>query len=82
MGADTPTPRPDPARLDPTGRPVHHRLAIFVLILILVPLIALLAVLVVVAVALLVYLVAIAAFVILALVAGPIHDFLRGLAGR
>jgi Zn-dependent protease with chaperone function len=82
MGADTPTPADRRRLLDPTGRPVHHRLAIFVLILILVPLIALLAVLLVIAVALLVYLVAFAAFVILAIVAGPIHDFLRGLAGR
>ena len=82
MGADTPTPRSPIRLLDPAGRPVHHRLAIFVLILILVPLIALMAVLLVVAVALLVYLVAFAAFVILALVAGPINDFLRGLAGR
>lgn len=81
MGADTPSPGPR-RLLDPTGRPAHHRLAIFVLILILVPLIALMAVLVVIAVALLVYLVAFAAFVILALVAGPIHDVLRGLAGR
>jgi Zn-dependent protease with chaperone function len=82
MGADAPTPTSRTRLLDPTGRPVHHRLAIFVLILILGPLVALLAVLLVVAVALLVYLVAFAAFVILALVAGPIHDFLRGLAGR
>ncbi len=82
MGADTPSARSPIRLLDPTGRPVHHRLAIFVLVLILVPLIALLAVLLVIAVALLVYLVAFAAFVILALVAGPINDFLRGLAGR
>ncbi len=82
MGADTPSPRSPIRLLDPAGRPVHHRLAIFVLVLILVPLIALLAVLLVIAVALLVYLVAFAAFVILALVAGPINDFLRGLAGR
>jgi Zn-dependent protease with chaperone function len=82
MGADTPTPESRRRLLDPTGRPAHHRLAIAVLILILVPLIALMAVLLVIAVALITYLVAFAAFVILALVAGPIHDFLRGLAGR
>ena len=66
----------------PTGRPVHHRIAIAVLILVLAPIVALLAVLLVIAVALIVYLVAFAAFVILAIVAGPIHDLLRGLAGR
>jgi Zn-dependent protease with chaperone function len=64
------------------GRPIHHRLAIAALTLILVPLVALMAVLLVIAVALIVYLVAFAAFVILALVAGPIHDLLRELAGR
>jgi len=36
----------------------------------------------VIAIALIVYLVAIAAFVVLAVVAGPLHDVLRGLAGR
>jgi hypothetical protein len=82
MGADTPAPVSRRRLLDPTGRPAHHRLAIFVLILILVPLIAVMAVLLVIAVALITYLVAVAAFVILALVAGPIHDLLRGLAGR
>ena len=35
----------------------------------------------VVAVVLIVYLVAIAAFIVLAVVAGPLHDLLRGLAG-
>ncbi len=66
-GRRSPPPRTTPIRLlDPSGRPVHHRLAIFVLVLILVPLIALVAVLLVIAVALLVYLVAFAAFVILA----------------
>ena len=82
MGADTP---PTDGAMRPavaTGRPVQHRLAIAAVILVLAPLIALLAVLLLVAVALIVYLVAFAAFVILALVAGPIHDLLRGLAGR
>ena len=81
MGADTP-PGDTIRSAGPAGRPVHHRLAIAALIAILVPLVALLAVLLLIAVALLVYLVAFAAFVILALVAGPIHDVLRGLAGR
>jgi Zn-dependent protease with chaperone function len=82
MGADTPAPSAAPRATAPTGRPVHHRIAIAVLILILAPIVALLAVLLVIAVALIVYLVAFAAFVILAIVAGPIHDLLRGLAGR
>ena len=51
-------------------------------ILIIAPLLAIVGVLAVVAVALIVYLVAIAAFVILAIVAGPIHELLRGFAGR
>ena len=52
------------------------------LIVILAPLVALVAVLLVIAIALIVYLVAIAAFVVLAIVAGPLHDLLRGVAGR
>ncbi len=51
-------------------------------ILILAPLIALVGVLALVAVVLIVYLVAIAAFIVLTVVAGPIHELLRGLAGR
>ena len=82
MGADTPMPSAAPAS-DRVGRspgpsPVRDRHpdprpG---------PVVALLAVLLVIAVALIVYLVAFAAFVILAIVAGPIHDLLRGLAGR
>ena len=49
-------------------------------VLIIAPLLAIVAVLVVIAAALIVYLVALAAFVILAIVAGPLHEFLRGLA--
>jgi hypothetical protein len=82
MGADAPVPSAAPRAAASTGRPVHHRIAIAVLIVILAPIVALLAVLLVIAVALIVYLVAFAAFVILAIVAGPIHDLLRGLAGR
>ena len=82
MGADAVAPGDASPPLRPARRPVHHRLAIAALVLVLVPLVALLAVLVIIAVSLLVYLVAFAAFVILALVAGPIHDVLRGLAGR
>ncbi len=52
------------------------------LMLIIAPLIALIAILVLVAAALILYLIAIAAFVVLAIVAGPIHELLRGLAGR
>ena len=51
-------------------------------VLVIAPLIALIAVLAVVAVVLIVYLVAIAAFIVLAVVAGPLHELLRGLAGR
>ena len=65
----------------PTPAP-RRRLGIWLLILILTPLVALVAVLLVIAIALIVYLVAIAAFVVLAVVAGPLHDVLRGLAGR
>lgn len=60
----------------------RRRLGIGLLILILTPLVALVAILLVIAVALIVYLVAFAAFVVLAVVAGPLHDVLRGLAGR
>jgi heat shock protein HtpX len=50
-------------------------------ILILAPVFALVGVLLVIVAALIVYLVALAAFIILALVAGPIHELLRGQAG-
>ena len=46
------------------------------------PLLALVGILVAIAAALLVYLIALAAFIVLAVVAGPIHELLRGLAGR
>ena len=83
MGADTPTPRRPESDSSPrAGDPSTTGCAIVVLVLILVPLDRAPGVLLVIAVALLVYLVAFAAFVILALVAGPIHELLRGLAGR
>jgi Zn-dependent protease with chaperone function len=78
----------DPVGTDTAaGRRAHDprgggRRAIVLLALILVPLVALLAVLVVIALALLTFLIAFAAFVVLAIVAGPIHDLLRSLAGR
>jgi len=78
--------------LNPFRRPISTPVGVMVvpgprfgkavLIVILTPLVALMAVLLVIAVALIVYLVAFAAFVVLAIVAGPLHDVLRGLAGR
>ena len=85
MGADAPAtasvprdPRPDGAA---GGRRVP-RFPMWLGVVIIAPLIALIAVLAVVAVVLIVYLVAIAAFVVLAIVAGPIHELLRSLAGH
>ena len=49
--------------------------------MIVVPLLAVAGVLAIVAAALIVYLAAIAAFIVLAVVAGPLHEILRGLAG-
>ena len=60
----------------------RSRLPIALLLIVIIPLIALLAVLLAVAVVLIVYLVAFAAFVVLAIVAGPLHELLRSLAGR
>ena len=57
-----------------------RRFPLWLGVLVIAPLIALVAVLAVVAVVLIVYLVAIAAFIVLAVVAGPLHDLLRGLA--
>lgn len=59
-----------------------RRLPTWLGILILAPLVEIVAVLVVLAAALTVYLVAFTGFVILAIVAGPIHELLRGLSGR
>ena len=72
-----------PAVADPgTGRRRTRRFPLWLGVLVIAPLIALLAVLAVVAVVLIVYLVAFAAFIVLAVVAGPLHELLRGLAGR
>jgi Zn-dependent protease with chaperone function len=78
MGADSPAPEPGAT----SAARVRRRFPTWLAVLIIAPLVALVAVLAVVAVVLIVYLVAIAAFIILAVVAGPIHDLLRSLAGR
>lgn len=88
MGASTPeatSTMPEAGRAAALAGPAaspRRRFPIWLGILIIVPLVALVAVLLVIAVALIVYLVAFAAFVVLAIVAGPLHDLLRGLAGR
>jgi Zn-dependent protease with chaperone function len=79
MGAQRPSGAP-PASRSGSRRP--SRFLLLLAILIIAPLVALIAVLLVIAAALIVYLVALAAFIILAIVAGPIHELLRGLAGR
>lgn len=60
----------------------RRRFPSWLAIVIIGPLLALVGVLLVVALALIVYLVALAAFIVLAIVAGPLHELLRGLAGR
>jgi Zn-dependent protease with chaperone function len=88
MGASVEDTVPDglrPTRAGDAGganQPPRRRLGTALLIAVVTPLIALVAVLLVIAVALIVYLVAIAAFFVLAIVAGPLHEILRGLAGR
>ncbi len=80
MGASSvPPSAPSGLRERTRGR---SRLPIALLLIVIIPLIALLAVLLAVAVVLIVYLVAFAAFVVLAIVAGPLHELLRSLAGR
>ncbi len=82
MGASSPPPptAPSPGRV--RGGAAVRRFPIWLAIMIIAPLVALLGVLMLVVVVLIVYLVAIAAFIVLTVVAGPIHDLLRGLAGR
>jgi heat shock protein HtpX len=81
MGATQPagdqaaTSRPRPQRRFGLGLP-------WFALVILAPLVLLVGILVVIAAALIVYLVAIAAFVVLIVVAGPLHEILRGIAGR
>jgi Zn-dependent protease with chaperone function len=84
MGADSLVPDGGAGRSWRGGRQGRRggRRGIILLAAILVPLIALLAVLILVALVLVTFLIAFAAFVVLAIVAGPIHDLLRGLAGR
>ena len=79
MGASSVPPSAPSLRERTRGR---SRLPIALLLIVIIPLIALLAVLLAVAVVLIVYLVAFAAFVVLAIVAGPLHELLRSLAGR
>jgi hypothetical protein len=52
------------------------------LVLVIAPFVALIGILVVVVAAMLIYLAALAAFIVLTIVAGPINELLRGLAGR
>ncbi len=59
----------------------RRRLPTALLAVIIVPLMAVAGVLAVVAAALIVYLAAFAAFIVLVIVAGPLHEILRGLAG-
>jgi uncharacterized membrane protein len=79
MGASSVPPSAPSLRERTRGR---SRLPIALLLIVIIPLIALLAVLLAIAVVLIVYLVAFAAFVVLAIVAGPLHELLRSLAGR
>jgi Zn-dependent protease with chaperone function len=81
MGADAVGPVATAAARATSPAP-HRRLATLLLVLIIAPLVALIGILLVIATALLVYLVALAAFVVLAIVAGPLHEVLRGIAGR
>ena len=80
MGAQRPTDAS--SAVSRSGPRRRSRFPMWLGILIIAPLVALIAVLLVIAAALIVYLVALAAFIILAIVAGPIHELLRGLAGR
>ena len=88
MGGSAPTKAPaPPSRLARAGATIvaarpHRRVLGCLAIAIIAPLAALIGVLLVVALALIVWLTALAAFVILAVVAGPIHELLRGVAGR
>jgi Zn-dependent protease with chaperone function len=82
MGADVVAPGGAPTTSRATSPAPHRRFAMWLLILIVAPLVALIGVLLLIATALIVYLVALAAFIVLAIVAGPIHELLRGLAGR
>jgi len=74
----------DPGAVRPIGypRPPRRPLLILVGLLIIVPLIVLIGVLVLIATALIVFLVAFASYVVLLIAAGPVHELLRGLAGR
>jgi len=63
-------------------RPPRRPIPILIGLLIIVPLIALIGVLVLIATALIVFLVAFASYVVLLIAAGPVHELLRGLAGR
>ncbi len=89
MGADPVPERPSaiealvmsPASDPAMARSGRRRPQMALLFIIIAPLLAIAAVLAVVAAALIVYLAAIAAFFLLVLVAGPIHQVLRGLAG-
>ncbi len=81
MGASGPSPT-TAVSTPPSGRVTSRRFPAWLGILILAPLVALLGILMLFAVVLIVYLVAIAAFIILTVVAGPVHELLRGLAGR
>ncbi len=76
MGAFAGGPAPDATPSRPRSRGLSCAL-----VAILVPLFAVVGVLLLIATALIVYLVAFAAFVVLVIVAGPIHELLRGLAG-
>jgi Zn-dependent protease with chaperone function len=67
-----------PAPDGPPGRHFPRWLAYLVL----APLVALAGVLLLVVAALIVYLAAFAAFIVLTVVAGPLHELLRGIAGR
>jgi Zn-dependent protease with chaperone function len=82
MGADAVAPSGQPFAARSTPPAPHRRFATWLLVLIIAPLVALIGILLVIATALLVYLVALAAFIVLAIVAGPLHELLRGLAGR
>lgn len=86
MGAD---PAPERSKTTPSGMPTaatpapgaSRRPPMALLVIIIGPLLVIVAVLAVIAAALIVYLAAIAAFIVLAIVAGPLHGILRGLAG-
>ncbi len=81
MGAQRPGQSADATTAGRPQAPATRRGVPLLFVVIIAPLVVIMAVLLTIAAALIVYLVAFAAFVVLLIVAGPIHEILRGLAG-